>query len=1027
MSVSRSFSGGARWAVGLAALVVAVALLVTGARPAVWAESAAQTGKGDPRRQDADAYLSNNLLRIYTAERQSTVWHYQYRPGVWGESNYHELFALYTPAGGIVESPTLAVDQPFTNPGGGAGSVSALLSNSQFRVRRTVTVPPGDGRYVRLDYDIINKSSATILDARFFQAIDFDIPFTGDHTDDMGWYDATTDTIGVRDDEYFRNVLASVPHADRNSVDQWSTQIYVDWDDGNLSGRTAYGPGDPAVAKQFNLGNLAPNQSAHVTFYVWFGDPAATGAACINGRVQRSGGGVLAGASVTALHQTALTQHTTTSDANGAFSLDGLATGTYSVRISAPGYATRVGMVTVSDGCATVNLTLPAADWTALTLLAQQHAPDIYQDTDALATRADFFTRANFDGNWDGLDNWQHLLTASQPAYVYWDAASTATHHFLKYYLFYPRDWGDVGPLDVADYCVTDGGGASNFLCHENDMEGFAVAVNRTTGQVEYMVNRRHGFPPDTCREEDGLGLPVNVTVQRMGHAVYCRHALVTRPFPGGDGVVYRFGDTSEVPDSHTDGEVLYDLIHVDELRTLVGTLDGALAYTPNLLNFRGDDWGANKASTPWAIGFWWLVPARASQTGANYDGDLYADPARLFASLFPEAGIATDYTFNPNLSAAAAYEPLSAGWVAAPAGDVNVFLPFGAIDSAATVTLGYDVPDELSLGAARSGEAATLLGRPFRLSATRAGGGAVTAFNAPARIIAGYSPADLAEMDAAADDLTLARWDGQAWQPLPTEVDATAATAQAYSEMPGVFALFTGAPQGVETTSLFLPLALVQPTPTPTPTPTNTPTPTPTATPTPTNTPRPEPPTATPTSTPPACANVVANPGFEENAAWQINVNEFPAAYWWGFGHSGNRSMRIGINNAADNRYSYSSTEQAVHIPSPLSSARLGYWLYPQSSEPVVALTPPPIVPTSSQERAKLSDDAQMVLLLHGNGQQTVLRFMRQNPGRWVYFEDDLSAFRGQTLRLYFGVFNDGWGGITAMWADDVALNVCP
>ena len=40
-------------------------------------------------------------------------------------------------------------------------------------------------------------------------------------------------------------------------------------------------------------------------------------------------------------------------------------------------------------------------------------------------------------------------------AYVYWDAASTATHHFLKYYLFYPRDWGDVGPLDVADYrCV---------------------------------------------------------------------------------------------------------------------------------------------------------------------------------------------------------------------------------------------------------------------------------------------------------------------------------------------------------------------------------------------------------------------------------------------------------------------------------------------------------------------------------------------------------------------------------------------
>ena len=1022
MSPSRSFSGGARWAVGLAALVVAVALLATGARPAVWASSAAQTDKGEPRRQDADAYLSNNLLRIYTAERQSTVWHYQYSPGAWGESNYHELFALYTPAGGIVESPTLIVDQSFTNPGGGAGSVSALLSNSQFRVRRTVTVPPGDGRYVRLDYDIINKSSATIIDARFFQAIDFDIPFTGDHTDDMGWYDATNDTIGVRDDQFFRNVLASVPHADRNSVDFWSTQIYSDWDDGNLSGRTAYGPGDPAVAKQFNLGNLAPNQSAHVTFYVWFGDPTATGAACISGRVRRADGAGLAGASVAAFHQTALTEHTTTSDATGAFSLNALAAGTYSVRVSAPGYTGHVITVVVSDGCATLNPTLTAVDWTSLSALAQQHAPDIYQDTSALATRADFFTQANFDGNWDGLDNWQHLLTAAQPAYVYWDAASTATHHFLKYYLFYPRDWGDVWPLNLDDYCTSDSGGDTTPLCHENDMEGFAIAVNRSTGQVEYMVNRRHGLPPDKCEEEDGLGRPTNVTVQRMGHAVYCRHALETTPFPGNDGVVYRFGDTAEVPNSHTDGEVLYDLIHVDELRAQIGTLNGALAYTPNLLNFRGDDWGANKASTPWAIGFWWLVPARAGQTSANYAGDLYADPARLFATLFPEAGIATDYTFNPNLSAAAVYDPLSAGWVSAPAGDVDVFLPFGAIDSTATVALGYDVPDDLTLGATRSDAAPTLIGRPFRLSATRSGGQAVAAFNAPVRIIAGYSPADVAELGAADSDLTLARWDGQAWRPLPTEVNETAATAQSYSEMPGVFALFAGAPQEAQTASLFLPLALVQPTPTPTPTPTNTPTPTAT----PTNTPRPEPPTATPTRTPPACANVVANSGFEENAVWQINVNEFPAAYWWGFGHSGSRSMRIGIPGAADNRYSYSSAQQTVVIPSPLASARLGYWLYPQTSETVAVLTPPPIVPTSSRDRARLSDDAQMVLLFDRYGQQTVLRFMRENPGRWVYYENDLSAFRGQTVTLYLGVFNNGWSGVTAMWADDVALNVC-
>jgi hypothetical protein len=38
------------------------------------------------------------------------------------------------------------------------------------------------------------------------------------------------------------------------------------------------------------------------------------------------------------------------------------------------------------------------------------------------------------------------------------------------------------------------------------------------------------------------------------------------------------------------------------------------------------------------------------------------------------------------------------------------------------------------------------------------------------------------------------------------------------------------------------------------------------------------------PTPTPTACANVVANPGFEENAVWQINVNGFNGlrTAWW-------------------------------------------------------------------------------------------------------------------------------------------------
>lgn len=230
-----------------------------------------------------------------------------------------------------------------------------------------------------------------------------------------------------------------------------------------------------------------------------------------------------------------------------------------------------------------------------------------------------------------------------------------------------------------------------------------------------------------------------------------------------------------------------------------------------------------------------------------------------------------------------------------------------------------------------------------------------------------------------------------------------------------------------------FLPALLLQPTPTPTFTPTPTPTLEPkptatsTATPTPTRTPQPDPPTPTPTPTGPACGNVVANGGFEENTHWQINVNEFPAAYWWGFGHGGSRSMRAGIPEPADNRFSYSSFQQTVSIPSPLASARLGYWLFPKTTGATAVLTPPPIVPTSSLDRAKLSDDAQMVLLFDRHGAQHVLTFQRLNEGHWVYYEHDLNAFRGQAVTLYFSVFNNGSGGVTAMWVDDVALRVCP
>jgi hypothetical protein len=217
------------------------------------------------------------------------------------------------------------------------------------------------------------------------------------------------------------------------------------------------------------------------------------------------------------------------------------------------------------------------------------------------------------------------------------------------------------------------------------------------------------------------------------------------------------------------------------------------------------------------------------------------------------------------------------------------------------------------------------------------------------------------------------------------------------------------------------------------TPTPSATPIP-PTATatsPAPTATPRP--PTATPrppTATPgPFCGELVLNGGMENNSGWQINLNAFPASYVTTLARSGSRSMRIGIVNPWDNRFSYSSIQQTLTIPQTARNATLRFWLWPTTTgRTAEKLRPPALVPTelSGGTLAPLADDVQMVLLFDQAGTQHVLLFQRQNFGGWAPYEMNLNRFAGQRVTLYFGVFNNGTGGITGMYLDDVSLVFC-
>jgi hypothetical protein len=173
-------------------------------------------------------------------------------------------------------------------------------------------------------------------------------------------------------------------------------------------------------------------------------------------------------------------------------------------------------------------------------------------------------------------------------------------------------------------------------------------------------------------------------------------------------------------------------------------------------------------------------------------------------------------------------------------------------------------------------------------------------------------------------------------------------------------------------------------------------------------------------------CVEVVANGGFEIDSAWETPGTAYPARYTTAQARNGSRSMQVGIVEAAEDKYAYSSAQQLFAIPAGMSSASLRFWLYTVSYEPEIqaSLPIPSLVP-----QAVLADDAQYVILYDQNGVKLrTLWSARLDNRAWTQHGSfDLSAYAGQAVRLYVGVFNDGDGAPSGMYVDEVSLIACP
>ena len=243
--------------------------------------------------------------------------------------------------------------------------------------------------------------------------------------------------------------------------------------------------------------------------------------------------------------------------------------------------------------------------------------------------------------------------------------------------------------------------------------------------------------------------------------------------------------------------------------------------------------------------------------------------------------------------------------------------------------------------------------------------------------------------------------------------------------------------------TATLAPTSTWTPTPSPTPdaspatpTPTSTLTATPSPSPTPTATAAPsETPTATPTSV--ACTERVGNGGFEADASWTFAITGNTGGYTTAQAHSGAHSARLGVAPSAyaageigteapselhrktDRNLlgelaplgaSYSTVYQTVSVPSGAGSVILTYWYKPGSQA--------------------AEGDFQRVMLLQPGSYAVLKTLMKtlSNAGEWQQSRFDLSGYRGQSVVVYFEVYNDdvSSGPRTWMFVDDVSIEAC-
>ena len=278
------------------------------------------------------------------------------------------------------------------------------------------------------------------------------------------------------------------------------------------------------------------------------------------------------------------------------------------------------------------------------------YAPTFYVDTDTDGEGLDLLRAVNFDGDWNAANNETNLASGSKEAVVYYSFVKTSTHWYLGYYSFFPKRWGNW-LLDV----LYENTMRSVLIVVEQDgtMYGKPVLMETQTEDTFFQYGPK-GSPLSGIASMDGdfnwdLFFPTDhhplAYVHSKDHGIWGDAYFWNNignwdvdGFPGGDGVIYRFGNVAEKPVMDND-EVYYDLIAVhDELWPKRNDIGSAKLFQ-EFGKFAG---GAAKSLAPWRL--------HDSNLPLEPQGELFWNPADFVRRDFKSGwgGFSFNYLYNP-------------------------------------------------------------------------------------------------------------------------------------------------------------------------------------------------------------------------------------------------------------------------------------------------------------------------------------------------------------------------------------------